>query len=78
MNLLHISTVDAKKVLASLDEEEFGFSHGGRKRRRLENLSADERTLRRYVNNPITFCNEVTQIYMSQYWKDTRVSNFCE
>ena len=62
MNLLHISTVDAKKVLASLDEEEFGFSHGGRKRRRLENLSADERTLRRYVNNPITFCNEVTQI----------------
>lgn len=39
-----IPTVDAKKVLASIEEDEL---NPGRKRRRLDNLNVDERILRR-------------------------------
>ena len=41
-----IPTVDAKKVLATIEDDEL---HPGRKRRRLDNLNIEERVLRRYV-----------------------------
>lgn len=45
-----IPTVDAKKVLASIEEDEM---HPGRKRRRLDNLNIDERVLRRKLKNRV-------------------------
>ena len=42
--LASIQTVDAKKVMESIEEDEL---YPGRKRRKLDNLNVDERILRR-------------------------------
>jgi len=41
-----IPTVDAKKVLATIEDDE---RNPNRKRRRLDNLNVEERILRRYI-----------------------------
>ncbi|XP_057313016.1 X-box-binding protein 1-like [Hydractinia symbiolongicarpus] len=45
-----IPTVDAKKVLATIEDDEL---HPGRKRRRLDNLNVEERILRRKLKNRV-------------------------
>ena len=45
MGMLELNGVDSKKVLATLDEPCSGLP---RKRRRLDDLTAEERVLRRY------------------------------
>lgn len=45
-----ISTIDAQKVLATIEEDEM---HPGRKRRRLDNLNVEERILRRKLKNRV-------------------------
>lgn len=45
-----IPTVDAKKVLATIEDDEL---HPGRKRRRLDNLNIEERVLRRKLKNRV-------------------------
>lgn len=45
-----ISTIDAKKVLATIEDDEL---HPGRKRRRLDNLNVEERILRRKLKNRV-------------------------
>ena len=45
MGMLEVNGVDSKKVLATLDEPCSGLP---RKRRRLDDLTAEERVLRRY------------------------------
>ncbi|XP_065670165.1 uncharacterized protein LOC100210912 [Hydra vulgaris] len=48
--LASIQTVDAKKVIESIEEDEL---YPGRKRRKLDNLNVDERILRRKLKNRV-------------------------
>lgn len=53
-----IPTVDAKKVLATIEDDE---RNPNRKRRRLDNLNVEERILRRYETKQCSF--SITFLY---------------